>query len=286
MFPGHKFSYPYAPGQPGHEATGEIAALGEGVSGFAVGDRVCTWRDGGHERPGCYAQFVLMRAENVIRVPEHLAPQSLAPLELAMCVGASFLVLSQMDILRGRRVGVMGLGPAGLIALQMARSEGAAQVLGFDLSQERRARAVELGADAAYDPRTAAPALFPARPNQPSLDTIIDCVGAKSSVEWAMDHASDTVALFGVQREDYIFAPRHYHPGLRLCGYPGHSRAAAEYALDLIARGVLDLAPLVTHHFALEQYDQAIDLLERQQAIKVCFWPWKTPESPIPLGAS
>ena len=88
-----------------------------------------------------------------------------------------------------------------------------------------------------------------------------------------MDHVRDTVALFGVQREPYSFAPRHYHPALRLCGYPGHSRAAAEYAVSLMKQGRLDLSPLVTHTLPLERYDEGIDLLERQEAIKVLYIP-------------
>ena len=87
-----------------------------------------------------------------------------------------------------------------------------------------------------------------------------------------MDHTRDVVALFGVQREDYTFAPRHY--SLRLCGYPGHSRAAAEYAVELIVAGRLDLTPLVTHHLPLSRYNEGIDLLKTQQAIKICFHPW------------
>jgi threonine dehydrogenase-like Zn-dependent dehydrogenase len=89
-----------------------------------------------------------------------------------------------------------------------------------------------------------------------------------------MDHVRDTVALFGVQRESYSFAPRHYSPALRLCGYPGHSRSAADYAVSLIDRGALNLAPLVTHRLPLSRYEEGIDLLERQEAVKVLFLPW------------
>jgi 2-desacetyl-2-hydroxyethyl bacteriochlorophyllide A dehydrogenase len=276
MFPGHQFNYPYAPGQPGHEATGEIAAVGDGVTDVAVGDRVSTWRDPGHNVAGCYAQFVVRAGEDVIRVPPNLEPEALAPLELAMCVGATFVMLRPMNVLRGKRIGVTGLGSAGLIAAQMARAEGATEVIGFDLSSERRETALQRNlVDEAHDSRADLSTRFPARPKKTALDSGIDCVGAKASVEFMMDHVHDVVALFGVQREDYSFAPRHYHPGVRLCGYPGHSRAAAEYAVSLIEEGKLDLAPLVTHNFPLEKYGEAIDLLEKQQAVKVCFWPWR-----------
>lgn len=275
MFVGHQFHYPYTLGQPGHEATGEIAALGEGVAGFAVGDRVSAWRDVGHWVPGCYAQYVTHRAENVIRVPAGLPPEATAPVELAMCVGATFLMLRPLNIFAGKRIGIGGLGPAGLIAAQIARAEGAVEVVGFDLSPARRDHAGAHFVDAVYDPRDVALGKkVPARPSAtPTLDSAIDCVGAKASVEFLMDRVRDVVALFGVQREDYVFKPRHN--GLRLCGYPGHSRAAAEYAVGLIERGQLNLAPLVTHHLPLERYAEGIDLLERQEAIKVCFHPWE-----------
>jgi len=278
MFVGHRFHYPYTPGQPGHEATGVVEAVGPGVTELAPGDRVSAWRDPGHDVPGCYAQYVVHKAESLIKIPADLPVEATAPVELAMCVGSVFLLLKEMNAIQGRRFGVMGLGPAGLVALQMARAEGAGAVIGFDLASSRRERAVALGAASAYDPREAPESELPARPAWPALHTTVDCVGAKASVEWAMDHTADVVALFGVQREDYTFAVRHYM-GTRLCGYRGHSRQAAEYAVGLIERGLLDLAPLVTHHLPLERYAEGVDLLERQEAVKVCFHPWWPPEA-------
>ncbi len=269
MFVGHTLSFPYAPGQPGHEATGVIEAIGPGVSEVAPGDRVSAWRDPGHHVPGCYAQYVVHRAENVIRVPAGLPDEALAPVELAMCVGTVFRMLRDMDAVRGRCFGVTGLGPAGLVALQMAKAEGAATVVGFDLNPERRGLACRLGAAECYDPRD-----DPSLANAPQLESAVDCVGAKSTVEFLMDRTADAVALFGVQREDYTYRPRHNR--VRLCGYKGHSRESAEYAVDLVRKGLLDLSPLVTHRMPLERYAEGIGLLEAQGAIKVCFLPWET----------
>jgi threonine dehydrogenase-like Zn-dependent dehydrogenase len=272
MFAGHRFEYPYTPGQPGHEATGAISAVGEEVRSVAVGDRVSAWRDQGHDRRGCYADYVVLDGASVIPVPAELPAEATASVELAMCVGATFLLLRTMGGLGGARVGINGLGPAGLVAAQMARAEGAAFVAGFDLHEGRRRFAIERWVDEALDPTDASESRFPARPSAPALDVIVDCVGAKRSVEWAMDRASSRVALFGVQREDYTYAPRHYG-GLSLIGYPGHSREAAEYAVALVAAGKLDLAPLITHTMPLRDYQRGIDLLERQEAIKVLFIP-------------
>jgi len=93
MFVGHQFHYPYTLGQPGHEATGVIEAVGEGVEGVSPGDRVSAWRDAGHQNAGCYAQFALLDAANVIPVPASLPIEATASVELAMCVAASFLML-------------------------------------------------------------------------------------------------------------------------------------------------------------------------------------------------
>lgn len=273
MFVGHSFQFPYTPGQPGHEAAGTIEAVGDGVQGVAPGDRVSVWRDQGHDRWGCYAQYAVIDAENVIRVPAELPVEATAPVELAMCVGATFLLLKSLGLLGARRFGVTGLGPAGLVAAQMARAEGAAEVIGFDISPQRRAYALQCGFDAAYDPRDDLSAEVPLRHAGRNLECAVDCVGAKSSVEFLMDRTVGAVALFGVQREPYTFAPHHYG-NLILVGYPGHSRAAAEYAVDLIRRGKLDLQPLVTHRLPLRRYAEGIDLLEKQEAIKVCFDPW------------
>jgi threonine dehydrogenase-like Zn-dependent dehydrogenase len=274
MFVGHKFHYPFMPGQPGHEATGTVEAIGEGVTTLSVGDRVSAWKDAGHAVEGCYAQYVVRPEALLIRVPANLPPEATASVELAMCVGATFLRLRSMGLVQGRKVGVMGLGPAGLIAAQLAHAEGAISVVAFDLSEQRRVYAASLGVAEPFDPRAENDGKFPARgKGRPSIDLIVDCVGAKASVEWAMDHAVESVALFGVQRETYDFQVRHYL--MNLIGYPGHSREAAEYVVGLIAEGKLDLAPLNSRQLPLEQYAEGIDLLERQEAIKILFRPWQ-----------
>ncbi len=268
MFVGHRLSFPYTAGQPGHEATGVVEAVGPGVTDLSPGDRVSAWRDAGHHVPGCYAQYVVHRAENVIRVPAGLPDEALAPVELAMCVGTVFRMLKEMDAVRGRCFGVTGLGPAGLVAVQMAKAEGARAVIGFDLHPERRSLACRLGATECHDPRDGA-----RLSGVPRMESAVDCVGAKTSVEFLMDRTDDVVALFGVQREDYVYRPCHNQ--LRLCGYKGHSRESAEYAVDLIRNGRLDLAPLTTHRMPLEGYAEGVALLEKQQALKICFLPWK-----------
>lgn len=273
MFVGHRFEYPYPPGQPGHEMVGEIEAVGEGVTLFTPGQRVAAWRDQGHRRAGCYAQAVIFEADNLLAVPADLEPAQIASLELAMCVSVSALELRSMDAIAGRRAVVNGLGPAGLIAAQLLRAEGADGVAGFETSAARREYALERGiVDAAYDPRD--PAISEAAPLRRSVgafEVAIDCVGFPEAVRFLMDRVTRHVALFAVQRHDYTYALGH--AGLTLVGYRGHRKEAAEYALAQILAGRLDLRPLVSVELPLERYQEGVALLRRQEALKVCYRP-------------
>ena len=217
-------------------------------------------------------QYVVHKADNVIRVPAELPDTALASVELAMCVATVFRMLKEMNVLENRRFGVCGLGPAGLVAVQMAMAEGAESVLGFDLNPSRRELAGQIGATACYDPRTTSAGKT--ETSNLRLESAVDCVGAQSSVAFLMDHTDDVVALFGVQRENYLYKPDHSH--LRLCGYKGHFRESAEYAVNLIREGRLNLSPMITHKMPLERYSEGIDLLETQKAVKVCFLPWES----------
>jgi len=272
MFPGQALTYPYLPGQPGHEAVGEVVALGPEVNSLRVGASVAVFRDTGQRPQGCYAQFNVSRAADLLEVPSHLAAADIASLELAMCVEVSFQQLARLGGIAGRRIGLSGLGPAGLVALQLARAHGAAEVICFDPVAERRALATALGAH-----RTLAPdaATWPASREKDALDDAIDLTGAPAAIEFLMDRTRRCVTLFGVLREDVRFTTRHlFGPGLLLMGYGDHNRTAAETALRLIIEGKLRLAPLITHTLPLTRYAEGVESLRRKAAIKILFDPW------------
>jgi threonine dehydrogenase-like Zn-dependent dehydrogenase len=272
MFPGMKLEYPYLPGQPGHEAVGEVAALGPDVTALRVGARVAVWRDTGRRPQGCYAQFNVLRADDLLEVPATLAVAELASLELAMCVEVSFQQLARLGGIAGRSLGLAGLGPAGLVAVQLARAHGAAEIVGLDLVAERRVLATTLGAHRAVAPDAAA---WPASRSAGALDDAIDLTGVPASIEFLMDRTRRCVTLFGVLREEVRFGTRHlFGPGLVLAGYGEHNRAAAETALRFITEGRLKLAPLMTHTLPFTRYAEGGELLRTKQAIKVLFDPW------------
>ncbi|HOZ49959.1 MAG TPA: zinc-binding dehydrogenase [Candidatus Hydrogenedentes bacterium] len=272
MFPGVEIRYPYTLGQPGHEACGDVAAVGAGVRSVAAGDRVCVWRDRGHDVQGCYAQYVVVDEPSVIPVPDALSPQACAPLELAMCVSAHVMYGERLDAFAGQRVGVFGLGPAGLVAVQLARAAGASEVLGFDPIAQRRQLALALGADRAIEPDSDEASDFPKRLRPGSIDTAIDCVGMPAVVHQAMTLTNHLVILFAVQRDPYVFHPEFWG-GLTLAGTRRHTREAAEYAAEHLRDGRLDLGAIVTHTVPLGEYGKAVKLLKDHNAVKVAILP-------------
>lgn len=272
MFPGMKLTYPYLPGQPGHEAVGEVVALGPGVTTLRVGASVAVWRDTGARAQGCYAQFNVSRVDDLLEVPASLGAADIASLELAMCVEVSFQQLARLGGVAGRSVGLAGLGPAGLVAVQLARAHGAAEIVGIDPVAERRELAAKLGAHRTVPPDAAA---WPASRSHGALDDAIDLTGVPASIEFLMDRTRRCVTLFGVLREEVRFGTRHlFGPGLTLMGYGDHNRTAAETALRFINEGKLRLASLITQTLPFTRYAEGIELLRRKQAIKVLFDPW------------
>jgi len=271
MFPGMTLNYPYLPGAPGHEAMGEVVVVTPGVTKLKTGDRVVAWRDTGKPRHGFYAQFNSFHEDDLLVLPAALEPAAVASLELAMCVEVSFQQLAAFGHPLGR-IGLSGLGPAGLVAVQLARAHGATEIIAFDPVEERRQLALSLGAHRALAPDTSA---WPASRQVDALDHAIDLTGVPAAIEFLMDRTRRCVTLFGVLRDEVRFSSQHlFGPGLVLSGYGDHNRAAAETALRFIIGGQLDLKPLITHTLPFTRYAEAVDLLRKKQAIKILFDPW------------
>jgi threonine dehydrogenase-like Zn-dependent dehydrogenase len=257
--------YPILPGQPGHEMTGVVESVGSNVTTFKPGDAVVTWRTMGEDKPGYYADKACVAVADVLPRPPNLSPADAAGFEMAMCVAVSFLALPDLT---GERVSVGGLGPAGMIAVQMAKAAGASRVTGFDLNPERCAFARTVGADAAFDPRSDEGRRFVGRRE---MDYAVDCSGSAASVEFQLDIVAKGVALFGVPHDTYHFEPRHF--GLTLYGYKGHTLQAAEYAMERLASGAVRLAPLNTVELPLSRFAEGTALLAEQKALKILYRP-------------
>jgi threonine dehydrogenase-like Zn-dependent dehydrogenase len=266
MFPGMDLPYPYYPGQPGHEMVGFVEAVANPSSSLEQGDRVAAWRDSGPTCNGAYSQYVSLPTANLLPVSEDLAVEEIASLELAMCVQVSFDQVLQFESLNGKSVGITGLGPAGLIAVQIAKALGAS-VVAYDPVSARCDLARTLGADEALDPATESRA-------DTFLDFGFDMTGLPTPIRFLVDRTRSAVAMFGVVREDIVFPASKWYGGFCLIGYGSHNLGSAKRALTWIQLGKLRLAPLVTQRLGFEDYDHGVSLLRSKEAIKVLFDPW------------
>jgi threonine dehydrogenase-like Zn-dependent dehydrogenase len=281
--------FPLPPGFPGHEWVGEVLEVGPKATHFQVGDWIVQpgGRGEGPQDFGGYAQYLVIDETCCVDVPKGMDLRKLAPLEMASCVSASILPLKAINAIEGKTAAVSGLGPAGIVAAQMLRAEGAEEVIGIEIHQPRREHALSSGVvDRVIDPLSEEGRALPVRrggdlmraDHWAPIDVAIDCAGARASAQYLMDHTKDIVSLFGVQREPYAFEGWYVglHQGLMLCGYPGRDPECGPYAVRKVKSGILDLSLAVSHTMPLEEYGKALELIEAQEALKVMFLPHGT----------
>lgn len=255
------FTYPFAPGAPGHEGWGRVDAVGEGVTEFAQGDRVAFLSE------RAYAEYDVASASAMVKLPASLdgTPFPAEPLACAMNV------FRRSGIEQGQDVVVIGIGFLGAIitalaadagarviavsrrpfSLEVARSMGAAETVVMDdhwrvLEQVRGL----VGGDGA--PR------------------VIEAVGA----QWPLDLAGELTGVRGrlVIAGYHQDGPRQVN--MQLWNWRGldvinaHERDPAVYvegmrlAVEAVASGALDPSPLYTHVLPLDQLGDAFELME------------------------
>ncbi len=160
---------------PGHENVGVISELGEGVEGFAVGDRVVAGPPGNcgrcfyctHGRPnlcvdgfgntngltrdGGMAEYMLVRdaRQMLYKVPDNVSFEDAV---LTDTIATALRAISQSDLALGDNVLVSGAGPIGLAAIQLFKLAGARHVTALEIVPEKRALAAASGADVVLDP--------------------------------------------------------------------------------------------------------------------------------------
>jgi predicted dehydrogenase/threonine dehydrogenase-like Zn-dependent dehydrogenase len=262
----------------GYSSCGTIVALGEAMEGFKVGQRVAC-AGGGY---AVHAEYVAVPKNLLTALPETVDDESAAFTTLAAIALHGFR-LSQARL--GERVAVIGLGLLGLLTVGIARAAGCA-VLGVDLDPRRVELAISFGAQATL--REGAVDVAQNFSHGRGADVILICADTTSAdpVELAGQIARDrarvvAVGAVGLQlpRKIYYekeltflnsrsYGPGRYDPAYEEKGqdYPiGYVRWTEgrnlEACVELFASGALDIHPLVTHRFPIDQAPQAYELI-------------------------
>jgi len=273
----------------GHEASGTIAKLGAGVKGWSEGDRVivaagrpclgcpnCRRGDLSNclrmqlmafAYDGAWAEYTVAQAIGLTRVPDNVPLEQAAI--LADAVSTPFgAVVRTGKVVIGESVGVWGVGGIGTHIVQLARLVGAAPIIAVDINPVVRDRALELGADFAFD--SADPDLMTKISDATGgrkLDVAFDAVGLKVTFEQALDSLTVGGRLVGVGMSDQCptVGPTSMF-GLsrrQVLGHLGYQNVDIETLARLVSLGRLDLSRSISRIIPLEDIREGIDALER-----------------------
>jgi 2-desacetyl-2-hydroxyethyl bacteriochlorophyllide A dehydrogenase len=292
----------------GHEYVGTVVAAGDAVSEVGVGNRVlgtyCTACGGcfhcrrgeyhkcdsgrvfGHgatlgSLQGTQAELALVPNANLTLRP---LPDGLSD-EVALfagdVAGTAYHAIcgdaAKPDPLEpGASVAVLGLGPVGLCAVQVAKASGASLVVAVDSVEERLRMAESLGAVPVHltedEPRARVKELTGSR----GVDLAVDAVGHPEALDLAcrLARKAGTVSVTGVYAER-----AEVHMGVvwikALNWRTGHANVIGhlDRVLAMLSSGVLDPSPLVTHHMSLDEAPEAYSIYDRREALKIVLRP-------------
>jgi alcohol dehydrogenase len=287
----------------GHEFVGTVIAAGEDVTRVKVGDRVL-----GCYHSACGTCFFCLRGIyhkcDRMRVFGHgellgslqgtQADQTLVPMadmtlravpdsvpdDVALfagdVMGTGYHAVDESGLRPGDSVAVLGLGPVGLCAVQVAIAAGAGPVVAIDTVPQRLEVARSFGATAVHlteeSPRDVVREVTAGR----GVDATIDAVGHPDALDLAirLTRKAGTLVAIGVYAE-----PCRVHMGLvwikALTLHSGHANVIGhvDRVLGMLAAGTLDPAPLVTHHLPLDDAVEAYEIYDRREALKIVLTP-------------
>jgi threonine dehydrogenase-like Zn-dependent dehydrogenase len=310
-----KGEYPVAKGLTvGHEPVGVVEKLGSAVKGYREGQRViagaitpsgysnaslcgCHAQDGagtahgwkpiggwkfGNTIDGCQAEYVLVpdAMANLAPVPDGLTDEQVLMCPDIMSTGFSGAESGHVRI--GDTVAVFAQGPIGLCATAGARLMGATTIIGVDTVPTRLEMAGQLGADHVVDYRAADPVEEIMRHTDGrGVDVAIEALGTQATFEACLRvlRPGGTLSSLGVYSSDLTIPLGAFAAGLgdhkivtTLC--PG-GKERMRRLMGVIASGRVDLRPMVTHRFKLDQIEEAYELFANQRdgALKVAITP-------------
>ncbi len=275
----------------GHEFMGEIAEIGADVIGLAVGQRVSgeghitcghcrNCRAGRREfchnhisvgvtRPGAFADYVVLPAENVFVVPDHIDDDTAAVLDP---LGNATHTALRYDVV-GEDVLITGAGPIGAMATAIVRHIGARHVVVTDVNRFRLDMAAAAGATRVID--VSQEDLDPVMAElgmTEGFDIGLEMSGAESAVNQmldAMNHGA-RIALLGIPSgpitldvNDVIFK------GLEVQGIYGRRIFETWYKMSAMLQSGLDIGSIITHRLPADRFGDAFEIVDDGRCGKV-----------------
>lgn len=301
---GHRHYPPGTSRIPGHEVVGEIAALGQLVRGYSVGQRVFVAPNMGspHNRAtisrnnnmdpdfraiginldGAFAEYMIVPAlaiqqGNLMPVDVDVDPGEAALIEPLACVLRG---QDALDLRNGDVVVVMGAGPIGILHVKLANLRGALRVIVSEPAAGRREQALDLGADRVVDPlKEDLKDIVMDESGGRGADVIIVAAPSKAAQESTLDIAAigGRINFFGGLPKDDPFislnANTVHYKELVVTGTTACSTYDCLRAADIVNSGRLDLYPLITARFPLTEVEAAFEAAADGANLRVSLEP-------------
>jgi threonine 3-dehydrogenase len=275
----------------GHEYVGEIVEIGQEVRGFAVGDRVsgeghitcghcrncragrrhlCRNTTGvGVNREGCFADFLVIPAFNAFKIPDGISDDLAAifdPYGNATHTALSFNLVGE-DVL------ITGAGPIGIMAAAIARHVGARNVVITDVNEYRLALAAKMGATRTVNvAQTTLTDVMEELGMVEGFDVGMEMSGVPSAFQSLLENMNHggKVALLGIPPSHTVIDWNQViFKGLEIKGVYGREMFETWYKMVAMLQSGLDLSPMLTHQFPVEDFEQGFAAMLSGQSGKV-----------------
>jgi threonine 3-dehydrogenase len=275
----------------GHEFMGHIAALGPRVEGLEVGQRVageghitcghCRNCKGGRRefchhhtgvgvtRPGAFAEYIVIPAQNVFVVPAHITDDVAAVLDP---LGNATHTALRFDMV-GEDVLITGAGPIGMLAAAISRHIGARNVVVTDVNPYRLHLAAHLGATRVVDVRSEGlDTVMTELGMTEGFDVGLEMSGAEAAFNQMLDSMNHggRIAVLGIPAgpmtldvNDVIFK------GLEIQGIYGRRIFETWYKMAAMLQSGLDVSSIVTHRLPADGFEEAFGIVHRGECGKV-----------------
>lgn len=295
---------PRAPLFLGHELSGIVAKVGEGVRNVKKGDRVfvhhhipcyvchhclrghysmCESFRKTHFDPGGFAQYVRVPKANmekgIIKIPDTMSFEEASLIEPVSCCLKG---VQRANLHTGDTVLVIGSGFIGLVFIQLAQLLGAGMVVGTDFIDFRLQKASQLGADYTINPgREDVFNRFMELNSGEGADVVIVTAGSIEAIEAGMRMAGkgSSVCLFGVSSpEEYLPVSPHrlFSSEITLMGVDSSSEKDTHAAFKFLCGKKINSQELITHRFPLNEIGKAFQIVtEAKDSLKVVILPWE-----------
>lgn len=234
----------------------------------------------GVDRDGCWADYIVMPAENMWRNPANM-PYEVASLQENF--GNAVHTAFSTD-LTARRVLVTGCGPVGLMTIMVAKAAGAHTIYATDISNYRLDMARKLGADFAINvTQENAQQIIMDDSQGEGVDVLLEMSGAPQAADLGFKvlKPGGEASLLGLYPSDIPFDMNNgvIFKGATVRGIIGREIWGTWYRTKgLLSRGLVDLSQIITHRFALEDFQMAIQVMQSGRSGKVIMFPEGVPE--------